>query len=293
MSDDLITTIQGKLRIIEGEPRWLDFDVAEWIGLSDRDEFRRRARKSESTLSKLGVIVSFPITPGTAGGRPSEEYWLNEKQCYYLIARSQQTPRAEEVTIAIIEAAYAFRHGRIGPRGPMPIDQAEFYKTLVDKLSQIHGDTSETKKELKETKDKVEAIESDVIEIKRFIQSGREDFGSKVTLAIKRANFEIDRGRCSYCAFVQVVEQLPGGQYVLTKSGCLDHVHTRNRKDFENAICACKGCNQRREYDASYRKETLILAEAFHLKAARFNPDRKIQKDLPFNALGSLRGVGA
>jgi hypothetical protein len=51
--------------------------VAEWIGLSDPDKFRQRAKHSESTLAKLGIIAKLAIIQNGAG-RPGEEYWLIE-----------------------------------------------------------------------------------------------------------------------------------------------------------------------------------------------------------------------
>jgi hypothetical protein len=284
MGEELSTTIQGKMRVVEGEPRWLDLDIAEWIGLDHPHKFRARARRSEPTLAKLGIITNLVIIPEGAGA-PGEEYWLNEKQCYYLIARSQQTPRAEQVTVAIVEAAYNYRHGKLAPRGPMSLDEREFFRKLTDTLGQLCIDSSSTKKEIGEIKQDVTTIKGDIVDIKQCLRGARHEFPPKIVMAILRSNFEIDRGMCTYCAKTEVVEKDMSGRLRLMGHGCLDHVHQRNRRDFENCICSCKACNQDRETNRTFRRETIILAEAFHLKAKSYNPDRNVQRNLFYSEL--------
>ena len=284
MSEELITTISGKMQAIDGEPRWLDLDIAQWIGLSDFHKFRTRARRCEPTLSKLGIIAKLATIQDGAGA-PGEEYWLNEKQCYYLIARSQQTPRAEEVTVAIVEAAYNFRHGKLSPRGPQSLEEREFFRQLTNTLGQLSADSTNNKKEIGEIKQDVTQLKGDVVEIKQCLKGYRHEFPARIIRSILRANHEIDRGLCSYCAETKVVEKDSSGNLKLAHNGCLDHAHQRNRIDFENGVVSCKRCNQRREIDSSFRRNTITLADAFHLKAKTYNPDRSLQACLPLEVL--------
>jgi hypothetical protein len=107
-----------KIEIVEtnGEARVRDLVLAERLGYEDPRMLRRLVERHWERLSAFGDI-SVTVTENSdplGRGRPGRSYWLNRKQTLYLCAKSE-TPRAAEVTIAMVEVFDAWLEGKTVP----------------------------------------------------------------------------------------------------------------------------------------------------------------------------------
>jgi hypothetical protein len=108
---------------VAGEPRMRDLVLAERLGMSNRYKIRELIGRHMDRLQQLGPVSvtlsaeekeGFPHRGENLGGRPSKTFWLNRKQVLYLCAKSE-TPRAADVTIAMVEVFDAWLEGKRVP----------------------------------------------------------------------------------------------------------------------------------------------------------------------------------
>lgn len=112
------------------EPRVRDLTIAERLGMAAPYDIRRTIEANRAELEGYGDLASLPSggfgaaprNPGTKGGRPGREYYLNEGQALVLCALSR-TPKAAEVRKALIDVFMAFRTGKIAPAAPTLSDE--------------------------------------------------------------------------------------------------------------------------------------------------------------------------
>ena len=102
------------ITVHEGEPRVLDVHLAAQLGFARPTEIRRIIARHRQNLSKISVLATVTQTPGSVGGRPSIGFYLNKKQAIFITAKSE-TPKAIEVTLAIIERFDAYERAAAVP----------------------------------------------------------------------------------------------------------------------------------------------------------------------------------
>ena len=93
----------------EGEPRALDLDVAERLGLSRPRDIRRMIEHNIKELEQFG-----PCAPHAhvVRGNPVKEYWLNEEQAL-LVSTLSNAPNAPAVRAMLIRTFVAWRRGHL------------------------------------------------------------------------------------------------------------------------------------------------------------------------------------
>ncbi|CDN96058.1 hypothetical protein [Agrobacterium tumefaciens] len=101
-----------KLQLIEDEPRALDLDIAKRLGFSKPTNIRNLIKRNLAELERFGVCFTAKQTHSGKGGRPTDEYWLNEEQSL-LIAVLSDTENAAEVRFMIIKVFVAWRKGHL------------------------------------------------------------------------------------------------------------------------------------------------------------------------------------
>jgi hypothetical protein len=143
-----------EFRSDEGEPRIRDLDLAERLGYERPRKIREIIREAQK-VNGFGVCPVSGRTPGTEGGRPSEEYWLTERQALFVTTRSG-TEKAAEATMLLVDAFLAVREQirrdeqalKTIPRRliealllPKPAEEWErmFQPSLVRALCDLHG----------------------------------------------------------------------------------------------------------------------------------------------------------
>jgi phage antirepressor YoqD-like protein len=106
-----------ELRLIEGEPRIRDLDLAERLAFEKPDKIRELIARHRAALEELGVFSAVEETTGTKGGRPGTAHYLNRKQAIFITAKSA-TPKATDITIEIVERFDSYERGAAHPGAP-------------------------------------------------------------------------------------------------------------------------------------------------------------------------------
>lgn len=100
------------LHVMNGEPRVLDLKLAEALDFSQTYDIRKLINRNIDELNSHGeVFATMAKTPST-GGRPTQEYWLNEAQAL-LICMFSRTDKAADGRTEIIRVFLAWRRGEL------------------------------------------------------------------------------------------------------------------------------------------------------------------------------------
>lgn len=89
------------LDISADEPRITDVRLAAALGYSKVQDLRQLAERHRETLERFGGISTHRASK-IGRGRPSQGMAFNKRQAVYLAAKSE-TPRAVDITIAVVE----------------------------------------------------------------------------------------------------------------------------------------------------------------------------------------------
>ena len=101
------------LKLIKGEPRMLDLRLGEALEFASPIKVRELIRRNQDELAVYGeVIPMVGKTQSDTGGRPGEEFWLNETQAL-LVAMFSRTAKAAEVRFQILQVYVAYRRGEL------------------------------------------------------------------------------------------------------------------------------------------------------------------------------------
>lgn len=99
------------LTVVENEPRILDLQLAERLGFERPLNIRNLIKRNEAKLLSFGVLSTVEKTSGELGGRPTEEYYLNQKQAIFICMKSE-TDKAFDVQVEIVHVFDAYLNGR-------------------------------------------------------------------------------------------------------------------------------------------------------------------------------------
>lgn len=114
---DIIT-----LTTINEEPRVLDTDLAEALGMAEPRKVRQNVIEPNRTeLEGYGPLRMRTIR---TTGRPSNAYYLNEEQAL-LVCLLSRTERAKAVRAEVIRVFKAYRKGQLQPALPDFTNPAE------------------------------------------------------------------------------------------------------------------------------------------------------------------------
>ncbi|WGD31688.1 phage antirepressor KilAC domain-containing protein [Ancylobacter sp. WKF20] len=105
---------------IDNEPRVLDTDLAEKLGMArPRDIRKDLIAPHRAELETFGVLraVSAKSADPLGRGRPSIAYYLNEEQAL-LVCLLSRTERAKQVRAEVIRVFTAWRRGELAPAKP-------------------------------------------------------------------------------------------------------------------------------------------------------------------------------
>lgn len=104
------------LKMLDATPRVLDLRLAEALSFEKPYDIRKLIARNEVELAKHGGVFATVAKTSPSGGRPTNEFWLNEAQSL-LICMFSRTDRAAEVRAEIIKVFMAWRQGQLG--GPL------------------------------------------------------------------------------------------------------------------------------------------------------------------------------
>jgi hypothetical protein len=106
---------------VNGEPRVHDLALAEKLGFADRYMIRKLIKRNEAKLLKFGVVSTVETTTGALGGRPTAEFYLNQKQAIFVCMKSE-TEKAFDVQADIVRVFDAYLSGEVRTNIPMVRD---------------------------------------------------------------------------------------------------------------------------------------------------------------------------
>ena len=116
------------LTTINGEARIRDIELAERLGFAESRMIRKLIKYHNDKLLNFGVCYAVEQTSGTQGGRPSTEFYLNQKQALFVCMKSE-TDKAFDVQVEIIRIFDAYLNGELAQ--PMMSQSATDDRTLV------------------------------------------------------------------------------------------------------------------------------------------------------------------
>lgn len=162
-------------------PRWAsparrrsarELDIAERLGFAQTFDIRKLVKRNDLELRRYGVLATMAKTPakGSVGGRPTEEYWLNEPQAL-LIAMRSDAELAPAVREMLIRVFMAWRRGQLGGVNPEMIAglidatraNAEALRDLGAAMKAQSDEVRDMKRRLDEA-DAARAVEREQIE---------------------------------------------------------------------------------------------------------------------------------
>lgn len=105
------------LRPFEDAPRIKDLRLAEALGFEQPRDIRKLIKRNIARLEQHGQVCAMMARTSSKGGRPTFEYWLNERQAYRLCMWSAAA-NADAVQEQMVEVFYAYRHGHLTESNP-------------------------------------------------------------------------------------------------------------------------------------------------------------------------------
>lgn len=120
------------------DPRIQDERLGERLGLSRPRDIRKLIDRNRAELESYGQIAPRCRKPQNArgGGRPADEFWLNEAQAL-LICTFARTDRAAEVRRELIMVFLAWRRGSLPTRLPRWSPTRAEMRAINSRASQI------------------------------------------------------------------------------------------------------------------------------------------------------------
>lgn len=111
------------LAVIDGEPRVHDLRLAERLGFERPVKIRELIKRHESKLLNFGILPTVGKIH-EAAGRPTAEYYLNQKQSIFICMKSE-TEKAFDVQVEIVHVFDAYLGGQARPTMPNFANPAE------------------------------------------------------------------------------------------------------------------------------------------------------------------------
>lgn len=129
---------------IDNEPRVLDVVLGERLGFDRPRKVRELIDRNSDELHAYGSLPRHRANPGKQGGRPTQEYYLNEPQAL-LICMFSNTAKAAEVRRQLIAVFMEYRRGQEKPikvqaherRASTKLDNALSLARSADRLEAV------------------------------------------------------------------------------------------------------------------------------------------------------------
>ena len=123
------------LQTLDAEPRVHDLRLAEALGFERPRTIRQLIERNLAELETHGEVCCTAQQTSSKGGRPTQEYWLNEAQAL-LICMFSRTQNAAEVRRALVEVFMAWRHSQLPEAETLALPAAQ--STLPVPVMQIN-----------------------------------------------------------------------------------------------------------------------------------------------------------
>lgn len=101
---------------VNGELRIYDLHLAERLGFSQAFDIRKLIKRYEAKLLNFGILATVAKIHEGAG-RPTSEYYLNQKQAIFVCMKSE-TDKAADVQVEIVHVFDAYLNDSLPPAVP-------------------------------------------------------------------------------------------------------------------------------------------------------------------------------
>ncbi|MGO8094879.1 hypothetical protein [Rhizobium leguminosarum] len=126
-------TTSVTLHTINDELRVHDVELASGLGYSRRAKLREFIKRNADELTRYGVLVTVEKAPDVEGGRPTEEYFLNEGQAIRL-ATLADTFGTTTVCEMVVNAYAEHRHRP--PSAPSPTPDVASILSILQQMAE-------------------------------------------------------------------------------------------------------------------------------------------------------------
>lgn len=256
----LTEDVRSRVKMVEGEPYWLDLDLGKWLGFEQPRDIRKLIQRHDANLLKTGICATVAqINDGP--GRPATENWLSFPSCLYLCAKSQ-TEKANEVTLAMVQFIDHYRRGEvISQMGDttmvgVKVDiqalarstekMLEVTRELLssqvrqgERLMVIEGDVHYLKQDVADIKNKVVRMDHYLSSPKAKRREISDHTKKQHILVLGKHG-----GLCPICHETKIVERVEEGQYHPLPSIRFDHGYSNQYPDLRHTWAICTHCHE-------------------------------------------------
>lgn len=137
------------LTVIQDEPRILDLELARALEFERPLDIRKLIKRNIKKLKQINVLATVAQTTGEEGGRPTEVYYLDQKQAIFICMKSE-TARAFDIQIEIIKVYYDFINGTYRPKDEIEL-MLQSMKNMKQQMLGFQQMSLESRKTMRQT----------------------------------------------------------------------------------------------------------------------------------------------
>jgi hypothetical protein len=254
---------QGSRQFEDGIWRVRDVDLALFLGYAAPREIRRRIKRHRDALEEFGPLICVTVPQINTRGPDPEEFWLNKKQAYFLVARGE-TKEADELLIVLVDTFDAFERGELVPKertGQMIVldrekdEIAHRFARLENRQERFEGNLGRVEGKVDKANDCLERIEGKLdsqsailTEIKTTQQHRRKDISFHVEITHLACVQHRLNGYCPCCHVEKIV--VDGFK---TEEFEMDHWYGRHQPRLSETWPVCHKCNQKLRHPDFHR----------------------------------------
>lgn len=259
----------------DGERRWRDVDIAEWLGLEQPRNIRQVIQDNRADLERHGKLHVARAVSGERGPAATE-YWLNFKQSMRLCTYSR-TPRSADVVTAMVNVFDNVVNGGIATMPRMEIRALEIAadRIVAPILKEQREFHSEALTRMERHEVRLITVEREILDMRKEMGGKRRAFSTETRrryIGTVEAHYN---GYCPCCRAVQVVRDgklLPGAEF--------DHWHHPSKNKAHQGWITCEQCNQRLISDSEFKSAKYGAFHSFHDALAAYDGQIRAQSSL-------------
>jgi hypothetical protein len=242
----------------DGEPRWRDTDLGEWLELSRSRSIRAVIEANRQELEEYGNLPSRMANSGSVG-RPSKEYWLTFDQSL-VICQLSQSRNGREVRRVLIKVFKYVMNGSLATAPRMALRAIDVAAESVIRPLMVRLDRLECKQEYFDHKLHDQ-------ERGRFSKKSRDVFMLVVVMCYG--------GTCPCCGETRIIVD---GRLVVAET---DHFFGKRKSRIDQGWLTCRPCNRKLD-DLVFRYAKQQAFDQFQTHVKHI--DRQLSFDMPPNA---------
>jgi hypothetical protein len=280
---------QGARRFEDGVWRIRDIDLAVYLGMAQPRNLRARIKRSIDALEEFGPIRrTTEVRP--EGGADVEEFWLNKKQAYFIVARGE-TKQADELLIVLVDTFGAFERGELIPSEStvemVVLDRekneiAHRFAQLEGRQMRIEGKVDRVDEKVDRVGEKVDRMDGklDTLHAKtdqvlECQQHRRKDVSFRDEMKHQACVQHRWGGICPCCHVVRIVN----ADGTRTTEFEIDHYSGRHQPGLTDTWAVCHSCNMKLR-NGGFHRSKFSEFQAYQNTLAAFKDPGPLFRDL-------------